>query len=267
MKSLKSIFKKGSVTYYYSSLFFPKELRDSVTNMYAFVRTADDYVDAIPQQSVEFTAFVNETNDVFRGKQSNNLVITSFFNLFKNYSLQKEWVDAFLKAMSSDLTKQVYETYEELEEYMYGSAEVIGLMMAALMKLPEKAHSSARIQGKAMQMLNFIRDIKEEIELGRQYIPSVDMKNHNVKAITPHDPHIKDLIRFELDRYFALQKEAERGYKYIPRAYLIPIKTAADLYIWTARKIFQDPVIVFRKKIKPTPLYVFWVILKNYLTI
>ncbi len=267
MKSLKSIFKNGSVTYYYSSLFFPKGLRDSVTKMYAFVRTADDYVDAIPQQSVEFTAFVNETNDVFRGKQSNNLVITSFFNLFKDYSLQKEWVDAFLKAMSSDLTKNIYQTYEELEEYMYGSAEVIGLMMAALMKLPEKAYASARIQGKAMQMLNFIRDIKEDIELGRQYIPNADMKKLQVKTITPQDPHIKDLIRFELDRYFALQKEAERGYKYIPRAYLIPIKTAADLYTWTARKIGKDPLVVFTKKIKPTPLYVFWIILKNNVTI
>ncbi len=150
---------------------------------------------------------------------------------------------------------------------MYGSAEVIGLMMATLMKLPEKAYASARIQGKAMQMLNFIRDIKEDIELGRQYIPNADMKKLQVKTITPQDPHIKDLIRFELDRYFALQKEAERGYKYIPRAYLIPIKTAADLYTWTARKIGKDPLVVFTKKIKPTPLYVFWIILKNNLTI
>ncbi len=118
-----------------------------------------------------------------------------------------------------------------------------------------------------MQMLNFIRDIKEDIELGRQYIPNADMKKLQVKAITPQDPHIKELIRFELDRYFALQKEAEKGYKYIPRAYLIPIKTAADLYIWTARKISKDPLVVFRKKIKPTPLYVFWIILKNNLTI
>ena len=267
MKKLQTIFKKGSTTYYYSSLFFPANLRNSVTTLYAFVRTADDYVDAIPQQESEFNNFKKATSDALNGISTEHNIITPFIALLKEHTILKEWVTAFLNSMSADLHKKIYATYEELEEYMYGSAEVVGLMMARLMKLPEQSYNAARTQGKAMQLLNFIRDVKEDLELGRQYIPESDLRQVGVKKLSPSDINIEKLITYEINRYFLLQKKAEEGYKYIPRDYLIPIKTAADLYKWTAKTILKDPRIIFRKKIKPTPLYVFWVILKNRLTI
>ena len=257
MNYQKSIFKNGSITYYYSSIFFPKKIRIAVATLYAFVRTADNYVDAIPQQVIQFKQFQTESIAALQGVKSQNPVIAPFIDLVAEYELNKEWIIAFLKAMSADLNKNIYMSFQELEEYMYGSAEVIGLMMARLMELPEKAYESARIQGKAMQLLNFIRDIKEDLELGRQYIPDSDLKKTGVLTLSPTDHNIGILITEEINRFFALQQKAEKGYKYIPKKYLVSIKTAADIYIWTAKKILKDPLVVFRKKIKPAPLYVF----------
>ncbi len=171
--------------------------------------------------------------------------------------------------MESDLHKKTYDTFEELETYMYGSADVIGYMMAAIMGLPKEAYIYAGLQGKAMQLINFVRDIKEDLELGRVYLPQVDMAKYNVHSLITTSPpeleSIKGLIRFEIDRYFAIQSEAEKGYKYIPKQYLIPIKTAADMYKWTAEQLYKDPLIVFKKKVKPSKTRIFATIINHFI--
>jgi phytoene synthase len=133
--------------------------------------------------------------------------------------------------------KKNYKSYAELKKYMYGSAEVIGLMMAQIMNLPEKSYKYAQAQGRAMQLINFIRDLDEDRQLGRNYLA----------YSTPIS---------ELRRYARIQNLASLGYQYIPKRYLIPIKTASDMYGWTAAKIMKDPSILYRKKIKPKPIRV-----------
>lgn len=264
------IFKKGSITYFYSSLFFPPKIRDDVFTLYAFVRTADDYVDAIPQQTTEFMAFEKETVRALEGKQTHNEIIHAFRDMVQRKKFDMQWVISFLNAMKQDITKKTYHTFEELENYMYGSAEVIGLMMARICNIPEKAFPYAQLQGKAMQLINFIRDLKEDIMLGRMYLPVEDMKRFGIKSLPPKTPQeIKafiSFILFEIERYELLQKEAEKGYQDIPRPLRIPIKTAARIYLWTANQIKKQPLIVFEKKVKPCPAYVVWEYAKNALS-
>lgn len=260
-----NIFKKASTTYYYSSIFFPKKVRDDVFTLYAFVRTADNLVDAVPQYRKEFTQFYKQTrqlldtsgipkNAQIQGldpglcRDDNQPIITSFIRLAHRKHFEKKWIVSFLDAMKADLTKKSYNTYRELEQYMYGSAEVIGLMMARIMNLPDKSHPYAQAQGKAMQLINFIRDVKEDEGLGRNYLA----------YSTPAR---------ELRRYFTIQKKAEEGYTLIPKRYLIPIKTASDMYFWTAKRIEHDPSLPQRTKVKPKPLRVFLRLVYNALTL
>ena len=167
-------FKKGSNTYFNSSIFFPKEIREDVFILYAFVRKADNFVDAIPQQSKEFYAFKELYKKALKGQKTDDVIIDSFVDLMKRKSFNQVWTESFFNSMELDLKKSKYRSMDELLEYIYGSAEVIGIMMAHIMGLNPKSHFYARMLGRAMQFINFIRDIKEDNELGRIYLPLAD---------------------------------------------------------------------------------------------
>jgi phytoene synthase len=253
MKSKNEIFKSGSKTYHTASLFFPERVRNDVTRLYAFVRTADDFVDKIPQDKKGFYKFRALTDKAFTSFVNND-VIADFVRLCKEYDFDKKWVDEFLNAMEQDLVKSHYATYEELEKYMYGSAEVIGLMMARILRLSKKAETAAQMQGKAMQLINFIRDVREDIDLKRQYLPQKDLERFGIKRLSPtvDENAFKKLITFEISRYKKMQEIARKGYPYIPHSTRIPVATAASMYEWTAEQILKNPMVVFEKKIKPS---------------
>lgn len=262
------VFKKGSKTFFYSSLFFPKKVRGDIFILYSFVRTADDLVDAIPQKKSEFYKFVNEYKKSLNGRSVSNPVINLFSPLIKKYKLKKSWITAFLKSMKMDITKKNYKNLKDTEKYIYGSAEVVGLMLAAVISSPEKSYPYAQYLGKSMQYINFIRDIDEDIKLGRVYFPKDELKktglkNLKYKYILKNKLKYKKFILKQLSRYRKWQKIAEKGYSYIPKRYLIPLKTASDMYKWTADQIAKDPFVVYRKKVKPSKTRIIWNIIKN----
>lgn len=266
-KVVKRIFKSGSKTYYYSSLFFPRGVRDDVSVFYAYVRTADNFVDSSPQDAAGFMKFRRDSEKALKSGSSNDPIIQGMVNLVKKHDIRSEWVLAFLDAMEADTKKSEYKTMKELEDYMYGSAEVIGLIMSRILKLPEESFEAARLQGRAMQLINFIRDIEEDNELKRQYLPTQDMKKYGLtnlsKPVNRTRAKFDEFVRYQIQRYRHLQKEAEAGYKYIPKKYLVAIKTAADMYNWTADEIEKNPRVVFEKKVKPRPSYVIFSALRN----
>lgn len=251
-----SIFQQGSRTYFYSSIFFPTYLKKDVFTLYGFVRKADDLVDNIPQNIQGFYDFKENYYKALNGVKTNDIVIDSFVRLLNNKNFDPKWVDSFLQSMEMDITKTKYKTRKETLDYIYGSAEVIGLMMSNIMDLPKKSHYYAKILGRAMQYINFIRDIAEDIKLGRIYFPSEELKKYGI--LTLEHQYIKDnpekfinFIHDQLKIYCDWQKTAESGFKHIPKRYLIPVKTASEMYNWTAQQIHKNPFIVYEKKIKP----------------
>ncbi len=252
----KSIFRKGSVTYFYTSRFFPPKVFTEISTLYAYVRVVDDIIDTSKYNKKQFAVLWEQTQQAWSGEVVANGVVRNFIQLAQKYDFEWEWIEAFWDSMRQDQTKSHYNTYQELEDYMYGSAEVIGLMMARILQLPKKADLAARLQGRAMQFVNFIRDVGEDVHLDRNYLgysPEIAKDPEQWAAF----------IREQIHRYCELQAKAEKGYQYIPRQYLIPIKTAADMYTWTARKIYRDPSIVWRRQLKPRPWYVMFTLLKN----
>ena len=258
-KTIYTIFKKGSKTYFYSTIFFPKKVKRDVFTLYSFLRKADDYVDSIPQDSEGFYAFKDRYHDSKSGSVTGDVVIDSFKELSIRKNFEDEWVDAFLNSMEMDIYKSTYQNLEELETYLYGSSEVVGLFMAKIMDLPQESFQAARYLGKAMQYINFIRDISEDIELGRVYFPQDDLEEFGLKNLEEKNTRIKEenfkgFIEKQLETYKIWQMEAEKGFAYIPYRYLISIKTASDMYNWTAREIENDPFVVYRRKIKPSDI-------------
>ena len=141
-------FKRGSKTYFTSSMFFPSDKRDDVFRLYGFVRTADDYVDEIPQNKDGFYRLCDEYREAMNGKPSENPIIDAFVDLSKRKEFDPGWADAFLHSMELDLIKTEYDTIEETLEYIYGSAEVIDLFMSKRMELPEESFHYAQMLGR-----------------------------------------------------------------------------------------------------------------------
>ena len=248
------IFQEGSKTYFNSTKFFPEEKRVLVTALYGFVRVADTFVDSIPQDVQGFQQFTQEFRTARENRQlSGNPIIDEFLKLSYQLDFPDTWADAFLYSMELDLTKNTYNTLDETLEYIYGSAEVIGLFMNRVMGIDPKFDHQAQMLGRSMQYINFLRDVHEDHSLGRRYIP---LEETDLKGLTEEDyrqdpEEFNRFMRRELERFVSWQKEAETAFPVIPKKLRIPIKTASDMYLWTARKISHNPSVVFHTQVKP----------------
>lgn len=274
----QAIFQKGSTTYYWSSKFFPPSIREDVFRFYSFVRVVDDYVD---QPASDVKSF-NRIRTLWTGAISDEAfdvspqaadtvdarVIKNIVYIVRKYDCPVEWVESFFDSMQMDIDHRKYQTISNVLEYIYGSAEVIGLFMSKIMGLPTEAYQFAKMQGRAMQFVNFIRDIREDNELGRQYFPVEDLQKHGLKSLQQSEimdnPESFRLFLLEqINRYNLWQAEANKGFAYIPRKLRVPLRTAVDMYNWTARQIEKDPQIVLSKKVKPTKQRVLLTVLKR----
>lgn len=255
------VFKAGSTTYFNSSLFFPPAMRAEVFALYGFVRVADNLVDAVPQDAEGFRRFAARYRAALAGTPAGDAIIDDFVTLARRLEFAPAWTEAFLASMEADLTKRFYRTEAETLEYVYGSAEVIGLFMARIMRLPEESFPAARMLGRAMQYINFIRDVAEDAGLGRRYLPleregqrllDVAADWRPTREWAAANPEAwRGYLRGHLDRYETWQAAAEAGYRYIPWRPRLAVRTAGDMYNWTARRIAADPFVVFVRKVKP----------------
>jgi phytoene synthase len=271
-QNIREIFRKGSRTYFSSSRFFPRHIQEDVFRLYGFVRSADNYVDVIPQRGKDFYAFWDRYRLSLDKGPVGDSVIDGFTDLMREKDFQPEWVEAFLRSMEMDLEKKSYATLEETKNYIHGSAEVIGLMMAAIMELDPISHTHAALLGRAMQFINFIRDIKEDHAFGRNYFPQDDMQKFRLKSLSMNDvlhnrSGYEKFVHNQIMRYQDWQSQAEQGFRFVPRSCLIPIKTASEMYKWTARRIEKKPLIVYKEKVRPSKMRIWRMALKNYLTL
>lgn len=258
------VFRAGSTTYFNSSLFFPPAMRAEVFVLYGFVRVADNLVDAVPQDAIGFARFAATYRAAWAGRPAGDPIIDDFVALARRHEFDPAWSDAFLASMEADLHKRIYRTEAETLEYIYGSAEVIGLFLARIMRLPEASWHAARMLGRAMQYINFIRDVMEDTSFGRRYLP---LERDGTRLLDVPDDWLPDRdwaranpdkwrahVQAHLARYADWQAEAEAGYRYIPRRPRMAVRTAGDMYNWTARQIAADPFVVFERKVKPKRL-------------
>lgn len=265
----RTIFKRGSRTYYWSSLFFPKSIRNDIFRLYSFVRVADNYVDQIPADVESFrelqacyTQLYDKTFDDWEVLPSDDVLVRVVKNMCyvaHTYGFERSWIDDFLAAMESDLHHTPPQTLDESLHYVYGSAEVIGLMMARILGVSESAHEAAMVQGRAMQWINFIRDINEDNDLGRLYFPTNEIYNAGLTDLTKasalaNPQAFHTFVTTQLDHYAVWQQAAQQGAHAIPRRSRIAVRIAADGYAWTARAIRKHPERIYSLKLRPSKI-------------
>ncbi|MDF1568878.1 MAG: phytoene/squalene synthase family protein [Spirochaetaceae bacterium] len=248
-----SVFKGGSKTYFNSSLFFPEDVRRDVFILYGFVRVADDFVDSTPQDECGFAAFCQAWERAECGDPAGDRIIDDFVELSQRRNFSADWTRAFLASMAADLATVAFHRLEETLAYIYGSAEVIGLYMSRILGLPDAALPHARMLGRAMQYINFLRDIAEDVRLGRRYLPlgNSGLTDLSEETARSSPKAFAAWFRSQSSLYRLWHAEGERGYGYIPWRYLLPIRTAEDMYLWTASVLESNPLMVYERKVKP----------------
>jgi 15-cis-phytoene synthase len=165
-------------------------IRQDIYNIYGFVRFADEIVDTFHDYNKEklFAQFEVDLNSALENRISMNPILNSFQHTVHKHQIPNNLINAFMKSMKLDLIKSRYETTEEYEEYIYGSADVVGLMCLKVFvkgntELYDKLKHAAMRLGSAFQKVNFLRDLKTDYEdLDRTYFPNTDLKNLNEEA-------------------------------------------------------------------------------------
>lgn len=251
-----TVFRSGSTTFFLSSRFFPEGIRREVTSFYAFVRTADDFVDTVPPKTREFSAFKRAFLRARGGTPSGNPLIDSMVELEKRRRFPPDYMNAFFRSMEMDLSRNRYRTLRDTQRYMYGSAGVIGLGMSRILGLPAESARFALAMANAFQYINFIRDISEDNTLERTYFPSVHLAKFGLPDLSKDSAEtypeaFAAFMRYEIGFFRSWLSTGLEGLAFIPKRFRIAIRTAADMYAWTADSIFRDPGIVYRRKVKP----------------
>jgi len=257
----KDFNKRHGTTYYWSTKVLPTIKQHHVHALYAFARYADDIVDEIPSQGgrdvpteVRAAALADFGDrffaDLDRGR-SDDAVLKAVVHTVRAFDIDVEAFDRFLRSMTMDLTVDSYETWDDLLVYMDGSAAVIGEMMLPILEPTDYdvALPHARDLGNAFQLTNFLRDIDEDLDRGRQYVPLADSRRFGVdladRSVTPE---FIELMRFEIERCRELYTSAEVGIAMLPPSSAKCVGAANALYSRILGKIENNGYDVFTQR-------------------
>ncbi len=179
----KSVTQAYSTSFSMATKMLAPSIRQDIYNIYGFVRFADEIVDSFHDYDKEtlFARFEEDLDRALEDKISLNPILNSFQHTVHSYGIDRDMIDAFMRSMKLDLSKSVYETEEEYKQYIYGSADVVGLMCLKVFvngdqEKFDQLKESAMSLGSAFQKVNFLRDLKDDFEgLSRTYFPNTNL--------------------------------------------------------------------------------------------
>ena len=225
----KNVTNSYSTSFSLATKMLSKNIRQDIYNIYGFVRLADEIVDTFHDfdKKILLDRFIDELNYSLKNKISTNPILNSFQFTVNKYKIDYELIEAFLTSMKMDLKKVKYSTEKEYKDYIYGSADVVGLMCLKVFvggnkEIYNRLKPSAMSLGSAFQKVNFLRDLNADYSLlNRTYFPNLDFNefDDNAKMLIMDD--IEDDFRKALKGIYELPNNSKFGvyaaYKYYKR--------------------------------------------------
>jgi phytoene synthase len=241
----KIITKKYSTSFSIAVNLLSSNIREAIYNIYGFVRVADEIVDSFEEYPKEelLDRFEEEYRYSLKVGISTNPVINAFQGTISKYNIDHALVDSFLKSMRTDLEKQNYDNQEEIDNYIYGSADVVGLMcLKVFVQGDDEKYNNlkepAMKLGSAFQKVNFLRDLNEDFEnLNRSYFPNINPNN-----FTEED---KSKVLLEINNDF---EEAYKGIVKLPKEAKLAVYVAYKYYFNLLHKIERTPSKTLKEK-------------------
>jgi phytoene synthase len=246
-------------TYYLATLLLPPAKRPYVHALYGFARYADEIVDDLAstlteaEKTQQLNAWGNEFLAKFDSGETDDPVCIAVLDTVRRWNIPRDHFEAFLHSMTMDLTVTEYQTYEDLYEYVYGSAAVIGLQMVPILEpTSQDAYKYATELGVAFQLANFIRDVGEDLERGRVYLPLQELAQFGVSRAALEariaTPEIKAALKFQIERVRQLEQSSRTGIAMLGAQSQPCIETARILYCGIVDAVEHIDYEVFSKR-------------------
>jgi phytoene synthase len=245
----RAVHRRYGTTYYWAAQVLPTGVRRHVHALYAYCRVADEIVDDLGDAPVAVRraalrdlrdrTFAWLGGDLPAGQLDNTAaaverdVLAAFTVTVRQFDIPPDAIERFLDSMEMDLDVGGYDTWDDLLGYMDGSAAVIGEMMLPLLQPTDRtaAHSPARDLGLAFQLTNFLRDVGEDLDRGRVYLPRADLERFGAdpweRVVSPA---WRSLMRFEIARARQLYASADEGLAWLPPRSRACVEAARSLY-------------------------------------
>ncbi len=264
-KRLNSLHGK---TYYLATLLLPKAKRPHVHALYGFARYADEIVDDLSstlsnQEKADYLRRWSDQmlQDISNGRSSDH-VGAALVDTVQKFQIPISYFEAFLHSMAMDLTVTEYQSFDDLMEYVYGSAAVIGLQMVHVLGSLEGKKSEAlplaEHLGVAFQLANFIRDVGEDLERGRIYLPLQELQSFGVSRSMLEQrkltPQIIEALKFQIKRVRELQANADAGIALLNPEARPCIEAASELYCGIVDEVEKIDYDIFNKRAKTSTL-------------
>ena len=248
----KIVTESYSTSFTLATKMLDSSIRQDIYNIYGFVRFADEIVDSFHNYDKKelLNLFEKDLKKSIEDKISLNPILNSFQKTIHNYQIDYELVDSFLKSMKLDLDKSKYLTKKEFDQYVYGSADVVGLMcIKVFVKGNNQEYNNlkpyAMSLGSAFQKVNFLRDLKADHDgLNRSYFPNLNIEEF--------DEESKQIILNEIDKDFS---NALKGIFKLPSSAKFGVYTAYKYYLKLLNKLRKTPPLKIKSSRIRVPNY------------
>lgn len=263
----------------YSFSFLPKEERQAINSVYAFCSYIDDIVDSNPNFDSEIINhklerlawWDQEIDKMYDGNLSNQLLIP-FVSLIDRFSIPKQYFHTVIDGCRRDLTQHSYETFEELKDYCYSVASVVGLISIEIFGFNyEETKNYAINLGYALQLTNILRDIKIDKNRGYIYIPKEDLDRFKYSEADllaeKYDDRFIDLMRFQTKRAREFYHAARKSLRPDERPRLVAAEIMDAIYYRLLDKIELNEFNVFEKKIRVSNMHKLMISIKHWLSV
>ncbi len=266
------IARRTAKNFYYSFLVLPAEKRRAMCAIYAFMRRSDDIADgaANPALASEgLRAWRAGVDAAFKGRDCAEPVLPALADTVRRYRIETRYFFELLDGTEMDQTVTRYETFDELYKYCYHVASVVGLIVLPVFGYSDaSALAPAEACGIAFQLTNILRDVKEDVQLGRVYLPREDLRRFGVAEADIVEnratPQFLELMKFEAARAREFYRKAQPLLGMIDPDSRGTLAVMIGIYGGILDKIEQGGFAVFDGRVRLSTAEKFWIVMKNW---
>ena len=261
---------ENSKSFYFATRFFPRELARSAHAVYWFCRHTDDLVDecaSVEQGRRDLEAWAREVESAFRGGTTRHPVLLTFLDAKERHSIPSEYPLDLIEGMRMDLENTRYQDFAALRLFCYRVASVVGLMMSHVIGYKGNALDYAIDLGIAMQLTNILRDIGEDLDRGRIYLPSDEMNrfgyaDNDLRGRIRNEA-FRGLMRFQVERARDFYTAADPGIPLLSANGRFAVRVASDVYRGILKQIERSDFNVFDRRAYVPAAQKYWIMARS----
>jgi phytoene synthase len=248
--------RKHATSFSLAAEYLPERERLAAYATYGFCRVTDQIIDgndSIAEKKKRLNEWKNNLTRAWDKGTSSNPILHAFVQTCKEYSIPQEWGFRLIEGLKKDLEKSTYENFDELYEYCFSAAAIPGLMMAYVLRAPHSALEHAIELGIAMQLTNILRDVKEDFDAGRVYLPQDEMKkcNYTMEQLAQHEKNdaFSQLMAFNMARAHEYYAKSEEGIAHLPQDAQLGMRLSLVFYREILHEIEKKDYDVFTERV------------------